>query len=514
MKKNSVLIGTAAAILLAPAVLNNISQTNVNAATNLVGIVKRGGGALYTDGATYANRTLPNFTSWKLGKSKVVNGVTYYRVATNEWISSQGIEIKGGSTTTPTTNIVKTPGYIGAIRKSGATAYDNNGNLTTNSFSSNTAWKLDAKKVVNGITYYRVATNQWLKADSMDVKDATGKLTNPINTATSNVTKTPGYIGTINSNNGAYGTSAADDNGNSNGIFYSTGTSWKLTGMKLFNGQAYYRIATNQWLLGSAMTIRDGNGGIVGNQSTPVPNSTGLVELYAEIYNGNGSPTGYVLPQGTEWKLGSVKTINGKQFYKVATDEYILTSSVKIIATGSSTPETVLYSGQSLDNNSILYNTETNTLSTDTNPKGTDYNILAVVENKQGEYWFKIAPNTWIKGLGFMDDSVYSYTTQEPEFALNATNHVYEDPSAAKIGTVTNGSTHFFDESTGQYQTTPVAEGTSWQVYTIVRNSNGDYFFKVGKTEWLNLRHLSLNFNIHTARVLERPNFGITGLAK
>ncbi|APX71909.1 SLAP domain-containing protein [Companilactobacillus allii] len=512
MKRNSILLGTAAAILLAPGVLSNVSQQNVDAAA-LVGTIKRGGGTLYDANGNSILRTLDNFTSWKLGATKSINGVTYYKVATNEYVSASGIQIEGQSA--PSATITKTPGYIGTIHKGGALSYDDNGNMTDNSFGNYTSWKLDASKVVNGLTYYRVATNQWILAGDMDVADSTGHAVN--NTTSTNtvsasgITKTTGYIGTVGYNNGAYGTTACDDNGNSIGLFYVNNTSWKLTGMKLFNGQAYYRIATNQWLLGSAMSIKDASGNSVGNLSTPVPNSTGIVSMFAAVYNSNGVPTGYVLPQATEWKLGAVVTMNGKQFYKVATDEYVLTTAVKTITATDS--GSVLYSGQSLNDHATLYNTESNTLTTDKNPQGTIYNILAIVENSKGKYWFKISPNTWINGLGFMDDSVYEYTTQEPTFAINAidntTTTTPTPTDQVKVGTVTNGSTQFFDESTGKYETSGVAEGTSWRVYTIARNNLGEYFFKVGSKEWLNGSHLSLNFNLDNEKIISKPDFGL-----
>lgn len=507
MKKNSILLGTAAAILLAPGVLNNVSTQNIKAASSLVGTIKRGGGTLYDENGNPILRSLDNFTSWKLGATKSIKGVTYYKVATNEYVSASGIQIQGQ--VTPSATITKTPGYIGTIHKSGALSYDDNGNMTNHSFGNFTSWKLDASKTINGTTYYRVATNQWISSEDMDIQDSTGKSINSNNTSentsnTAGITKTTGYIGTVGYNGGAFGTTACDDNGNSVGLFYGANTSRKLTGMKLFNGKAYYRIATNQWLLGSAMTIKDGSGNVVGNQSTPIPHSTGVVTSYAAIYTSAGMPTGYVLPQKTEWQLGSVITMNGKQFYKVATNEYILTSSVTI----TSSNENVLYSGQSATN-AILYNTESNTLTTDKNPSGTIYNILAIVKNSKGQYWFQISPNTWINGLSYVDDSVYEYSKQEPTFAMSAIDNTSTNTtSAVKVGTVTNGSTQFFDETTGKY-TTGVAEGTSWRVYTIARNSLGEYFFKVGSTEWINGSHLSLNFNLNSQTVISKPDFGV-----
>jgi hypothetical protein len=49
----------------------------------------------------------------------------------------------------------------------GTELYNDNGELITNvSLGKNTAWKVDQKKVVKGVTYLRVATNEWVKVDN------------------------------------------------------------------------------------------------------------------------------------------------------------------------------------------------------------------------------------------------------------------------------------------------------------------------------------------------------------
>jgi len=60
----------------------------VNYATTYVPLV-----ALQNDGSMkeVTNRALANNTDWKTDQTKNVNGVTYHRVATNEWVASNYI---------------------------------------------------------------------------------------------------------------------------------------------------------------------------------------------------------------------------------------------------------------------------------------------------------------------------------------------------------------------------------------------------------------------------------------
>ncbi|WP_125589922.1 SLAP domain-containing protein [Companilactobacillus jidongensis] len=610
MKKNSLLLGTAMAVLLAPGALNNTSSQNVDAASSLIGIVRRGGGTLYDANGNAIGKTLDNFSSWQLGKSNTVNGVTYYKVATNQWLRADSLEIQGatGSSTSTTTNtsntstktpgyigtvlkggavsvddsgkstgqsfdnytawklsakktingstyykvstnqwisasklsvrdaggtlvnesinsttVTKTPGYIGTINKGGTLSYDDNGNMTTNAFGNYTSWKLDAMKVVNGLTYYRIATNQWIDASAMTVNDSNGKVVNVTDTtdpsvdpganASSDVTKTAGYIGEILSNDGM-GTSSYDDNGNPTGKFYDQFSRWQLTGTKTISGTQYYRIATHEWLLANAINVYDAGGKQVTNSSTTSTNKVGKVINYAEIFNDQGVSTQYVLPKSTEWSISDSKTVNGVLYYKVADNEWIKSDTVTVTSVDNTPSLTVKYA-LTTSANAQIYDTSTNSFSADKNPAGTKYNILNVVFNKNQDYFFQIGPNSWIadKYVGFQDDSIYQNATYEPEFTLSATNNSTNTATTtvtSEVATVINGGTYFYNDSTNGYETSPVATGTSWKVFKIVKNSKGELFFKVGGHEWLDGAHSTLNFNLSDVTIETDNDFGIT----
>ncbi|APX71639.1 SLAP domain-containing protein [Companilactobacillus allii] len=242
MKKENILLGTAMAVLLAPAVLSNVSQ-NVQASSSMVGVVKRNGGALVDGNGSAVNRSLGNFTSWKLGISKTINGSLYYKVATNEWIKADSVVVDNN------TDIVKMSGYVGTVLHGGASVVDDNGNYDGNYLGNYTSWKVNAKKTINGAVYYRVATNQWVDAGSMNVGYSGGNT--QTTTPATNITKIPGYIGSVLHG----GASVVDDNGNYNGNYLGDYTSWKVDAKKTVNGTVYYRVATNQWVSQESMSV-------------------------------------------------------------------------------------------------------------------------------------------------------------------------------------------------------------------------------------------------------------------
>lgn len=106
-----------------------------------------------------AGRKLMDGTSWKFSQTKVVNGVTWYKVGTNQWVS--GTYFK---TSAPVKNVSGVlhinyvPGYSVLLRQAP------NGKATSPAkyLKHGTNWKYTGTSVVSGKTWYRVGTNQWL----------------------------------------------------------------------------------------------------------------------------------------------------------------------------------------------------------------------------------------------------------------------------------------------------------------------------------------------------------------
>lgn len=510
MKKNSLLLGTAMAVLLSPGILNNLSAQNTDAASNLVGVVKRGGGTLYDEYGKAIGRSLDNFTSWQLGKSTVVGGVTYYKVATNEWLRADALEIQGNTSDntniTTSTTATKTPGYIGRILKGGTVSVDDNGKYTGQVFANYTAWKLSAKKTINGETYYKVATNQWINATAMTVRDAGGVLVNEtINSTT--VTKTPGYIGTVNKG----GTLSYDDNGNLTNNAFGNYTSWKLDAKKVVNGITYYRVATNQWINASAMTVNDSAGKVVNVTDTTDPSvdpdanaSSGITKTTGYIgavisgtnsYDDNGNPTGKFYNQSSRWQLTGTKMINGTQYYRIATHEWLLASSITVYDASGNAINNSNTTATNKVGKVINYAEIFNDQGVSTQyvlPKDTEWTI---VDSKavNGVLYYKVADNEWIKSDTVTVSNVDNTTSPTVKYTVT-----------------TLAGAQIYDTSTNSFTADTHSAGTTYNVLSVVYNKNKDYFFQIGPNSWIPAKNASIKDNDIYQNAGYEPEFSLS----
>lgn len=130
--------------------------------------------ALQSDGSMQriTNRALGNNTPWQTDQVKIVNGVTYYRVATNEWVAANYVKgnsssaaTNSGSESTSSSDVIKVNNPSSSYVRLVALQSDGTMKEITNEvLGNNTSWKTDQTKVVNGVTYYRVATNEWVSS--------------------------------------------------------------------------------------------------------------------------------------------------------------------------------------------------------------------------------------------------------------------------------------------------------------------------------------------------------------
>ncbi|WP_334341513.1 hypothetical protein [Companilactobacillus sp. HBUAS56275] len=126
------------------------------------------------DNVTIANRALGANTAWKTDKVRTnQDGVKQYRVATGEWIDADNVVYaennnnnnNNGSGLTE----IKTVSGVATLTKPAGyfmTLFGDNGKALDNMMlASQTAWRVDrTAKDANGVTYYRVATGEWLQA--------------------------------------------------------------------------------------------------------------------------------------------------------------------------------------------------------------------------------------------------------------------------------------------------------------------------------------------------------------
>ncbi|WP_125566042.1 BspA family leucine-rich repeat surface protein [Companilactobacillus insicii] len=107
------------------------------------------------------SRELRPTSDWVTDISTYMNGVKYYRVGSNEFVSTND-----AFEYIPLRAVVQTNNY-------NVTVYDERGNAVTNrQLKANSSWLTDKSAVINGVTMYRVATNEWVRAiDVLNVKE-------------------------------------------------------------------------------------------------------------------------------------------------------------------------------------------------------------------------------------------------------------------------------------------------------------------------------------------------------
>uniref|UniRef100_UPI00177D13E5 SLAP domain-containing protein n=1 Tax=Companilactobacillus hulinensis TaxID=2486007 RepID=UPI00177D13E5 len=106
------------------------------------------------------NRTLAPSSSWITDRETyVINGTKYFRIATNEFVSADDVYVYSPVNMTVTTH-----------SNSYTPVYTAKGELVSNrTLNSNTDWSVDSVTYINGDKYYRIATNEFVKASDVDV---------------------------------------------------------------------------------------------------------------------------------------------------------------------------------------------------------------------------------------------------------------------------------------------------------------------------------------------------------
>lgn len=102
------------------------------------------------------NVKLSHNSDWFSDEEKTIDGTTYYRVATDEWVKNSDIYVYvAKNQIVRTNNKMK---YISLVNAHG-------NKITNRALAPNTNWKTDRTTNINGKIYYRVATNEFVAQD-------------------------------------------------------------------------------------------------------------------------------------------------------------------------------------------------------------------------------------------------------------------------------------------------------------------------------------------------------------
>lgn len=165
-------------------------------------------------GALIGHAVSPS-TGWKYSKIITIDGSDYYQVATDEFVPvGRGI---------PYTSV---PDSTSVGITSSSPIYNSQGESSGQTFKVGTSWRTDSYAIINGTKMYRVATDQWIPATSVITYQ-------PI----SSVYQAKGVIPLY------------DHTGKLLEKTLPAGTSWKTDQIAMIDGQKYYRVATDEYVL-------------------------------------------------------------------------------------------------------------------------------------------------------------------------------------------------------------------------------------------------------------------------
>ncbi|MCH4009223.1 BspA family leucine-rich repeat surface protein [Companilactobacillus sp.] len=111
---------------------------------------------LYTGDLKVENREVKAGSDWYSDEQMVVDGVTYYRISTDEWIAADDVYAYDSDPQVVTTKNGKNAELLSAL-----------GKISNRSLAPDTKWKSDRVININGKKYFRVSTNEFVSADDV-----------------------------------------------------------------------------------------------------------------------------------------------------------------------------------------------------------------------------------------------------------------------------------------------------------------------------------------------------------
>ncbi|MFD1417517.1 MBG domain-containing protein [Companilactobacillus keshanensis] len=170
--------------------------------------------------------------------------------------------------------------------------YDKDGKLIADRILGvNTDWRSDEEYTLNDILYYRVSTNEFVRASDVYLY----------------FYQSPTLVRVYNNEIG----NLIDYTGSPVSRSLKPSSEWKTDRIAVINGQNYYRVSTNEFVpVEKVYEYLDSDTDI----TTDAPTT---------VYDERGSQTGVLLPANAAYKVDKVVVINGVVYYRVSTNEFI-----------------------------------------------------------------------------------------------------------------------------------------------------------------------------------------------
>ncbi|MFC6322471.1 SLAP domain-containing protein, partial [Companilactobacillus baiquanensis] len=113
-----------------------------------------------------SDRGLQSGTSWKTDKAVIgVDGKTYLKVSTNEYANIDQMDLQDETSKQDLSGVV----HVGNNTQLYSNPLEGAKPISNRALAANTDWKTDTKVTVDGVTYYRVSTDEWVKAEDSNL---------------------------------------------------------------------------------------------------------------------------------------------------------------------------------------------------------------------------------------------------------------------------------------------------------------------------------------------------------
>lgn len=334
----------------------------IGTAIGTVNTMDSGGAPVVTDPDKPTNivQYLPNGSKWVMDSKMTANSEVWYRVSTDGWVNEKYVTFEKSGDIAPENHIItevlgqgtikavnekqttdgdntdilpigNASGTISTMDSEGAPVYSEPGGTNVvDHLGNGTSWATSSKQIVDGTTYYRIASNEWV-TDKYLSFDKTGNIKPEDHT----VKRVSGQ-GTIKKSEKSSSSDDKEDKNstlvyvydspftpqNKTGRTLDAGSQWKISNEVSTGAQdkGWYQIGTNEWVMQDSFDFTNATDVAVNeDDSTPTE---------ATVYDSPWSDHKEVnraLPNGSRWRINGEVTdgANGKTWYRVATNEWV-----------------------------------------------------------------------------------------------------------------------------------------------------------------------------------------------
>jgi len=205
---------------------------------------------------------------------------------------------------------------VATIKVAKAQLYDQNGNRLSRGLSQGSNWKVDLQNTITSGVYYRVATNEFVKASDVNLLVQTPGIAE-------NNDQFMGQIIISDTYDGLEITSPKarlyDMNGNPLSRTLAQGTAWKVGIQNNIPSGTFYSVSTTEYVKATDARLYQASRIIPGNEIVTIKS-----HKPAPIYDGNGQlKPGRALLPGTSWKSDAYYVIGKVGFYHVGNNEFV-----------------------------------------------------------------------------------------------------------------------------------------------------------------------------------------------